>query len=222
GPPLTTLNDGRCLCGLCVLETITRAADAVQNTSRRRKVMLFIGSDLLLQSTNSVENAGDDVGCETRLKDARHVMFGALERANLTVHSLDPVGLVTVGPVSQSSSIVRGNAVSRAITSATNENLQRQGALRVLPDKTGGRAVMNTNGPEVQVPDIFRESDSYYLLGFRPADPTPNGKFHEITGKQNARGLDVHARSGYTATAPATRAEASTPTALSEALQAAL
>ncbi len=33
GVPLNPLSDGRCLCGLCVLETITRVADAVQ---RRR------------------------------------------------------------------------------------------------------------------------------------------------------------------------------------------
>ena len=44
------LSDGRCLCGLCVLETLTRIADAVQNTPGRRKALLFIGSSVILQS----------------------------------------------------------------------------------------------------------------------------------------------------------------------------
>ena len=78
---------------------------------------------------------------------------------------------------------------------------------------------MNTNGPDLVVPEIFRESDSYYLIGFRPADPSPNGTFHQITVKTTRRGLDVHARSGYTAPAAAT-AGAGAP--VSEPVRAAL
>ncbi len=81
------LSDGRCLCKVCVLDTITRVADAVQTTARRRKVMFFIGSDLVLQSADTVASTGMEVGCEVRLKDARNAMFIALDRANLTVHS---------------------------------------------------------------------------------------------------------------------------------------
>jgi VWFA-related protein len=65
-PYPSPLSDGRCLCKVCVLDTITRVADAVQATPRRRKVMFFIGSDLTLQSTNTVERAAADVGCEIR------------------------------------------------------------------------------------------------------------------------------------------------------------
>ena len=75
GRTWSTLNDGRCQCGLCVLETITRVADAVQGTPRRRKVLFFIGSDLLLQAAGSPGDARNDVGCENRLTDAREAMF---------------------------------------------------------------------------------------------------------------------------------------------------
>ena len=40
------------------VETITRVADAVQNTPRRRKMLFFIGSDMIWQSTRSVMAAG--------------------------------------------------------------------------------------------------------------------------------------------------------------------
>ena len=212
--PLNPLSDGRCLCGLCVLETITGVADAVQDVPRRRKALFFIGSDLILQSVGSVAGAGADVGCETRLKDARNAMFAAVDRANLTVHALDPSGLATV-PIAQAS--------ARAGSRNTTETLQRQGALRVLPERTGGRTVTSANAPDVAVSDIFRESDSYYLVGFRPAEREANGKFHQIAVKVNRRGLDVHARSGYTA-APAPEPTLASPTGnpLPEPLQAAL
>ena len=200
GRTWSTLNDGRCECGLCVLETITRVADAVQGTSHRRKVLFFIGSDLLLQVAD--RDARNDVGCGNRLRDARDVMFKAVDRANLTIHSLDPSGLANVSPTTRASSTLRapgGPFGGNAMTSSTSENLQHQGNLRVLPDRTGGRAVMNTNGPDLLVPQIFRESDSYYLIGFRPGDPGATGKFHRITVKTTRHGLDVRARSGYTA-----------------------
>jgi VWFA-related protein len=206
GRTWSTLNDGRCQCGLCVLETITNIADAVQGPSRRRKVLFFIGSDLLLQVADPRGGPDNDVGCQKRLKDARNVMFTAVDRANLTIHSLDPSGLSNVTPTSRASSTVRpgsGPFGSAIMTAPIADYLRRQGNLEVLPDRTGGRAVMNTNGPDTAVPEIFRESDSYYLIGFRPADTSANGKFHRIAVKTTRRGLDVRARSGYTA-APAT------------------
>jgi VWFA-related protein len=210
---LKPLNDGRCLCGLCVLETITRVADAVQSTPRRRKVLFFIGSDLVLQSPGS--EMGPDLQCGTPLKDARTAMFAAIDRANLTIHSLDPSGLATV-PIAQ--------AARAAPVFNSRERLERQGAIKVLPDRTGGRTVTNANDPDLSVDDIFLESDSYYLIGFRPADPAANGKFHAISVKANRRGLDVHARSGHTA--PLARAPDASPSppdaSLSEPVRAAL
>jgi VWFA-related protein len=204
GRTWSTLNDGRCQCGLCVLETITRVADAVQGATSRRKVLFFIGSDLLVQAADPAGDPKNDVGCQKRLKDAREVMFAAVDRAHVTIHSLDPSGLENVNPMTKGSSTLRpGSGMFGAATlaSSTTGLLQRQGNLRVLPDRTGGRAVMNTNGPDLAVSEIFRESDSYYLIGFRPADQAANGKFHRITVKTTRRDLDVRARSGYTAAA---------------------
>ena len=49
--------------------------------------------------------------------------------------------------------------------------LRTQESLRILPDRTGGRTVVNTNAPDEKIPEIFRESEAYYLLGFE-RDPT--------------------------------------------------
>ena len=75
GRTWNTINDGRCLCGICVLDTIARVADGVQSATSRRKVLFFIGSDLILQTAGSADSARQDVGCEKRLRDARDNMF---------------------------------------------------------------------------------------------------------------------------------------------------
>ena len=41
--------DARCLCGVCVLDTITRVSDAVRYTPRRRKLLVFVGTGAVLQ-----------------------------------------------------------------------------------------------------------------------------------------------------------------------------
>jgi VWFA-related protein len=189
--PFTALNDGRCLCGVCVLDTITRLATAVREIPRRRKILLFIGSDLTLQSP--------EIACNVRLRDSRERMLQALDRASLTVHSLDPAGLGIVSPMAQASSTLRGVAVPQAYTRAVRENLEKQDTLSVLPDRTGGRTVVNANDPDLAVSEIVRESGSYYLLGFRRADPSGDGQFHKISVKVNRRGLDVHTSRGYLA-----------------------
>jgi VWFA-related protein len=203
GRSWNTFNDGRCLCGICVLDTIARVADAVQGTSGRRKLLFFIGSEMILQTAGSATNVKNDIGCDNPLVDARDAMFRAVDRANLTVHSLDPSGLDNFNPITRASSPLRGALLAAGITAAATDHVQRQGNLRVLPDRTGGRALMNSNDPDLFVPEIFRESDSYYLIGFRPADPSLNGAFHKITVKTSRHGIDVHARSGYTAGATA-------------------
>ena len=151
-----------------MLDAITRVADAVQTTARRRKLMFFIGSDITFQTFTKI-SGGETVGCEVAIKDARNAMFGALDRANLTVHSIDPSGLHTVGVFGRPGSTLSGSAAGARQGRDTLENLQKQGSLTVLPDRTGGRTVANTNAPDLQVENLFRESDSYYLIGFRPA-----------------------------------------------------
>ena len=60
-PPLAPfkidpLNDTRCLCGLCVLETITRGRGRA-GMPRRRKVLLFIGSAMIWQASRPIATA---------------------------------------------------------------------------------------------------------------------------------------------------------------------
>jgi hypothetical protein len=82
--------------------------------------------------------------------------------------------------------------------------------MHVVPDYTGGRTVMNTNAPESRVPEIMRESVSYYLIGFRPADPDPARPVRSIEVKVNRRNVEVRSRRQFSTTSSPPDASPST------------
>ena len=189
---------GDCYCRLCSPEAITGVADAVRDVRGRRKSLLFIGTYVRLyeslQGPTSRQGPAFRPGlagrpvvypgtCSARLKDARDKMTRATSLANLTIHAVDPVGLETAG-----NSPLGGELIGM---------LDRRDDLASLADTTGGRTVMNTNAPDVLVPEVFAESQSYYLLAFAPADLDAKDKFHKIEVKVNRRGVSVRTRAGY-------------------------
>jgi VWFA-related protein len=189
---------GDCHCRVCVPETIGRVADAVRDVQGRRKVVLFIGTYFRLyealkgpQSRQGPQFTPGLGGkqviypgeCSAPLKSAREKMDRATSLANLTIHTIDPVGLE-----SESNSPLGGAKVAM---------LERQDDLKALADMTGGRSVMNTGAPEEHLPELFAESHSYYLLAFATADRQANGKYHKIDVKVNRPDVSVRTRSGY-------------------------
>ena len=193
------LSDGRCLCGLCVLETLTRVSDAVQNTPGRRKALLFIGSGVIFQSGPRAPSL--DIGCDWRLAEARRRLFASLALSNLTVHSIDPSGLVIVGPRAGS---LNGKAGEDApvrrlqlLQAEVSELLTDQGSLQVLPDLTGGRTVLDTNTPEGKMPEIFGETDAYYIVGFEPENSGRQDNTRSIEVKVAREGVRVVAQRQY-------------------------
>lgn len=183
---------GDCLCGLCVLETIARVADSMAAERSRHKAIFWIGSAIVLQDDTPYMS----MSCPA-LKEYRDRAMRALATANVTFHALDPSGVETLS--------LMADAFPGDRRRTRGENLQRQGNLAVLPEHTGGRTVLNTNHPEEAVPQIFRESSSYYLLGFTPTDPGNLNRRRKVEIRVNRAGVDVRARSGvYAPSAPVT------------------
>ncbi len=189
---------GDCHCRVCVPETIGRVADAVRDVQGRRKILLFIGTYFrLYESLKGPQSrqgprftpglGGKQViypgECSAALKTAREKMERSTSLANLTIHTVDPVGME-----SEANSPLGGEKVAM---------LDRQEDLRALADMTGGRSIMHTGAPEDHLAGLFAESHVYYLLGFAPADRTANGRFHKVDVKVNRPGVSVRTRSGY-------------------------
>jgi VWFA-related protein len=202
--------DGRCLCGICVLDTVTRVSDALRSAPRRRKVLFFIGRGLVVNSPP--RNPKDDPGCEIPLKDARQKLYDSLAISNLTVHSIDPRGLENVGDHTKAS--VSGAGLDRpvdsgptmrlrALTTARNDVLRTQESLKILPDRTGGRTIVNLNAPESAMPAIFNESSVYYLVGFE-RDPAGKGEAsRSIEVKVARKGIHAYTQRKYVPLSPA-------------------
>jgi VWFA-related protein len=199
-----TGSPAECRCGVCSLEAMTRVADSLRDVPQRRKLLIFVGRSVPIQSLGE---------CGGQQREARTTLLRAAHVANLTIHVLDPSGLeVRIPDASQRT----------GISSPAMRNLIRQGNLSVLPDATGGRAVLNTNAPEERLFSIFRESSSYYVLGFEPATRKADGRFHEIRIKVNRPDTTVQARRGYYAaggkTPPVPEAAAGAPASLVDAV----
>ena len=194
--------DGRCMCGLCAMDTISQIANAVREMPRR-KVLLFIGSNITVQTGDS--------DCAPRLRDSREKLFEALGASGLTVHSIDPQGMASVGPATRGT--VRNGVVNRDGRVLNHQLMEEragfmaaQGSLAVLPDLTGGRAILNNNEPFRLVPDVLHESDAYYLVAFEPIEGTGDVR-HDIQVKVARPGVAVYT-ARYLAPAPATGAAA--------------
>jgi VWFA-related protein len=172
-----------CPCGVCSLEAIGDIAEAMAPVRQRRKMLLVIGSNIAIQSAGA---------CSARLNPARERAFRAVEAGNVTVYAFDPAGLPTL----TMSASERRPASSRGGGPAMR-NMIRLGNLRTLPDRTGGRYLYDPVRPADRVAEIFRESESYYILGFEPGHPEADGRFHGVRVRVNRPGVTLQARRGY-------------------------
>jgi VWFA-related protein len=95
---------------------------------------------------------------------------------NTVIYTLDPRGLQMSGRVSD--------------------------VLQALASETGGRW-FQSNAPAPLLRTIVKESSAFYLLGYASSLNPADGKFHRIKVHVKRSSVDVHARNGYLAPAPA-------------------
>lgn len=124
----------------------------------------------------------------------------ASRRSNAAVYFIDARGLTGMPLVTTAEF---GPALQPSDLSAMSldEPLASQGSESLATD-TGGFTVKNTNDLATGIQRISRESEAYYMLGYRPAPTAPDGRFHEIKVKVRRGGARVRARRGYFAPGP--------------------
>jgi hypothetical protein len=122
-------------------------------------------------------------------------MYQEAALANVNVNTFDPTGLrATVGGA--------GRMVPDANLRTAVGIEPRIEFLRMIAENTGGQAVVNTNTPELRVPEILAASRSYYLIGFQVANLTPDGKMRRLRVQVNRKGATVETRRGYVVPRP--------------------
>ncbi len=111
----------------------------------------------------------------------------AANRANVSIYTIDPRGLVGMPDLDET--------VDQ--TEWQNYIRKSQDSLRVLADNTGGYAMVNTNDFDKGLKRIDAETSDYYVLGFYSSNPDPTRRNRRIEVKVTRKDVDVWARTSY-------------------------
>jgi VWFA-related protein len=111
----------------------------------------------------------------------------AANRANATIYTIDPRGLVGQPDLDE-----------QVDPTQWREYIQKsQNTLRTIADDTGGIAIVNSNDFDRGIRRIDADSSDYYVLGFYSNDPDPTKRRRKIEIKVNRPGVTALSRQEY-------------------------
>jgi VWFA-related protein len=111
----------------------------------------------------------------------------AANRANATMYTIDPRGLVAGPDMDDDVPVQEWNAYVR----------DTQDSLRVLAEETGGIAVVNQNDFDKALKKIDAETSDYYVLGYYSKNPDPLKRTRRIEVRSTRSGVNVWSRTAY-------------------------
>jgi VWFA-related protein len=86
---------------------------------------------------------------------------------------------------------------------------QAVNGLVTLAKITDGTAIVDANDATSILQDVLDESSNYYVLGYRPRDPTEEGRFRKLKVSVNRPGIKLRAPRGYSERKPFDRQSSS-------------
>ena len=111
----------------------------------------------------------------------------AANRANTTIYTIDPRGLVGMPDLDDNVDPVE---FQEYLANSIN-------SLRVLAEQTGGIAVVNQNDFDKALKRIDAETSDYYMIGYYSTNPDPLKRTRQIDVKVKRKDVDVWARKSY-------------------------
>jgi len=112
----------------------------------------------------------------------------AANRANVTMYTIDPRGLVGMPDLDEKIDMVEWQAYVRT----------SQDSLRTIAELTGGYAAVNQNDFDKALKRIDAETSDYYVVGYYSNNPDPRKRNRTIEIKVTRDGLNVMHRKAYT------------------------
>ena len=112
----------------------------------------------------------------------------AANRANATIYTIDPRGLVAGPDVDLDVPMQDWLAFIR----------ESQDSLRVLAEETGGIAVVNQNDFDKALKRIDNETSDYYVLGYYSTNPDPLRRRRQIEVRTTRPNVSIQSRREYT------------------------
>jgi VWFA-related protein len=108
-------------------------------------------------------------------------------RANVTMYTIDPRGLVGMSDIDE-----------QVDPSQWNEYIRKsQDSLRVIAEETGGIAVVNQNDFTKALKRIDAETSDYYILGYYSKNPDATKRRRQIDVKVTRKGSNIWFRKEY-------------------------
>jgi VWFA-related protein len=111
----------------------------------------------------------------------------AANRANATLYTIDPRGLIAGPDIDQEVNMNDWNAYVR----------ETQDSLRVLAEQTGGIAIVNQNDFDKGLKRIDNETSDYYVLGYYSSNPDPTRRTRRIEVRTSRPNVTIRARETY-------------------------
>ena len=111
----------------------------------------------------------------------------AANRANVTMYTIDPRGLVG------------GPDLDEKVDPVEYQDHVRktQDSLRVIAEETGGLAVVNQNDFDKALKRIDAETSDYYIVGYYSSNPDPTKRHRRVEVKVTKKGVNVWSRNAY-------------------------
>ena len=150
----------------------TRCATASRTrTARTRRRTIRSSTSRSSRETFSDADLAYELGDITR----------AANRANTTIYTIDPRGLVAGSDIDEQVDPTEWNNYVR----------KSQDSMRVLAEDTGGLAVVNQNDFDKALKQIDAASSDYYVLGYYSSNPDPTKRRRQVDVKITRKGLNV-------------------------------
>jgi len=116
----------------------------------------------------------------------------AANRANATLYTIDPRGLIAGSDLDQNVDP----------TEWANYVRKTQDSLRTLADLTGGFAVVNQNDFDKALKRIDNETSDYYIVGYYSTNPDPTKRNRKLEIKTTRDRVNVWSRRAYSLKPP--------------------
>jgi VWFA-related protein len=175
----------------------------LKNDQKRAQEMgLSPSSDGSDGTTGQQSTSGDDTNpfggnksnefADADLASELGYLTRAANRANTTIYTIDPRGLVGGPDIDQDVDMM----------DYQNYVTETQNSLRVLAELTGGYAAVNQNDFTKALQRIDNETSDYYVVGYYSSNPDPTRKRRRIDVKVTRANLNVMHRTEYTIKQP--------------------
>ena len=111
----------------------------------------------------------------------------AANRANASLYTIDPRGLIAGPDIDQDINMTDWQAFVR----------ESQDSLRILAENTGGIAIVNQNDFDKGLKRIDNETSDYYVLGYYSSNPDPLRRTRKLEVRTSRPDVTVKARETY-------------------------